>query len=176
MKLTDKEFLKIEIENGISYDNEGFKQLGIVTADQVKDLNIKTVLDYGAGVGVYSDGFYKAGFEVVAFEIFEAHRNYMKEKVPHIKIIDKPVTTDLMAFIEVAEHMTDKELNDLFKQIKPKYILFSSTSDKTDFDEQWGHINIKSQDEWIAYFDKLGYALANVFGAPTLWTKLFKLK
>ena len=174
MKLTDKEFLETELQNGISYDNQLFRDLAEVTANQVKDIGIKTVLDYGAGVGVYSDAFHNAGFDVVAYEIFEAHRDYMNKKVPHIKIVDKPITTDLMAFIEVAEHMTDKELNELFKLIKPKYILFSSTSQKTDFDESWGHINIKSQDEWVTFFDKIGYTKVNDFGAPTLWTKLFK--
>lgn len=176
MKLTEQEFLEHELGWGISYDNEAFRNLAAITADQVKGLGIKTVLDFGAGTGVYSDAFYKAGYQVSAFEIFGTHREYMKEKVPHINIIEKPITTDLMAFIETAEHMTDKELNALFKEITPNYILFSSTSDKTDFDEIWGHINVKNQDEWISYFNSLGYELINNFSAPTTWTKLFKLK
>jgi 2-polyprenyl-3-methyl-5-hydroxy-6-metoxy-1,4-benzoquinol methylase len=172
-RLTDKEFLETELNNQISYENLAFRALGIETANQVKDLGIKTVLDYGAGVGVYADGFHVAGFQVSVYEIFEAHRNYMKEKVPHINIVDNPITTDLMLFIEVAEHMTDKELDKLFKTISPKYILFSSTSDTTPYDEQWGHINIKQQTEWITFFEKIGYTLLKDLSIPTSWTKLF---
>lgn len=175
MQVTDKKFLELELGWGISYDNPSFRALGIATAKQISHLGIKTVLDFGAGVGVYADAFHKEGYEVSAYEIFESHQEYLKEKVPHIKLVEKPITTDLMAFIEVAEHMTDKELNDLFKQIKPNYILFSSTSAITDFDEEWGHINVKSQEQWVVYFKSIGYELIKPLSIPTEWTKLFKL-
>ena len=81
-----------------------------------------------------------------------------------------------MAFIEVAEHMTDKELNALFKKIKPTYILFSSTSQKTDNDEAWGHINIKQQNEWDAIFSSKGYEIYKQLSIPTSWSKIYKLK
>jgi len=172
--ITDKEFLEAELSMGISIDNPAFRELAKATVDQVKDLDIKTVLDFGAGTGVYADAYYEADYDIKAFEIFQAHRDYMTEKVPHIQIIDEPVTTDLLSFIETAEHMTDKELLDLFKKIQPKYILFSSTSErKPGWDESWGHINIKEELDWHSFFNKLGYDLIKPMAYPTNWSKLY---
>jgi hypothetical protein len=171
--ISDAEFLATELSMGISIDNPAFRALGFATADQVKDLGIRTVLDFGAGTGVYADAYHKAGYDIKAFEIFQSHRDYMAEKVPHIQIIDEPVTTDLLSFIETAEHMTDKELFDLFKKIQPKYILFSSTSQVTDNDEAWGHINIKEQLDWHSFFNKIGYDLIKPMAYPTNWSMLY---
>lgn len=174
MKITDKEFLEAELKMGISITNPQFKDLAKNTVSQLNDIDFKSVLDFGAGTGVYSDAFFQANYNIKAFEIFEAHREYMKEYVPHIEIISKPTTTDLLCFIETAEHMTDLELNKLFKLIKPKYILFSSTSQKTDLDEDWGHINIKEQIEWDKYFAKFNYTKIKDLSFPTNWSKLYE--
>lgn len=171
--ITDKEFLAAELAMGVSFDNPAFRALAAATAKQLAGLNVKTVLDYGAGTGVYADAYHQAGYEVKAFEIFPAHRDYMAEKVPHIEIIDQPITTDVLSFIETAEHMTDAELDKLFSTIYPEFILFSSTSQKTDFDESWGHINVKEQAEWDSYFSQKGYEKLKDLTAPTSWSKLY---
>ena len=171
--ITDKEFLEKELEIGVGFHNPIFLNLATSTAEQL-DIEFKTVLDYGAGTGVYADAFHKKGYDVSVYEIWKAHTDYIKKNAPHLKIVKKPITTDLMLFIEVAEHMTDKELDSLFSKIKPRYILFSSTSQKTDYDAEWGHINVKPQDEWVTYFDKLNYNLIKNYGCPTSWTKLFQ--
>lgn len=172
--ITEKEFLETELKMGISFDNPAFIALANQTAEQIKGLGV-TVMDYGAGTGVYADAYNKAGFDVLIWEKFNSHKEYIKEKAPHIVIIDKPITTDIMSFIEVAEHMTDKELNALFKKIKPNYILFSSTSQKTDNDLEWGHINIKEQAEWDSYFKGIGYNIYKHLSIPTEWAKIYKL-
>jgi len=173
--MSDKEFLATELDNGIGMHNPNFKELARLSVDQIKDLEIKTVLDYGAGTGVYSDAFHQAGYDIKAFEFFKAHRDYMKEHVPHIHILKNPITTDLLHFIETAEHMTDKELDSLFNIIAPKYVLFSSTSEKTDNDIPWGHINIKEQAEWDLFFELKGYFKVKDFLVPTTWTKLYTI-
>lgn len=171
--VSDKEFLRIELEMGVSLDNPNFVNLAKNTAEEIKGLG-HSLLDYGAGTGVYADDFHKAGFDVFIWEKFDAHKEYIRERLPHLNIIDKPITTDVMAFIEVAEHMTDKELKALFKKIKPNYILFSSTSQKTDNDEAWGHINVKEQSEWDAMFEGFGYKVEKQLSIPTLWAKIYK--
>ena len=174
MLITQQEFLEYELKAGIGMHNELFKDLARNTVEQIKDLPIKSVLDYGAGTRVYSDAYFQAGYHIVAFEIFESHREYMKQNVAYVEIVDKPITTDLLNFIETAEHMTDKELNFLFKNIKPKYILFSSTSQRVPgFDESWGHINIKEQDEWDSFFKEKGYTKIKDLAQPTNWSKLY---
>lgn len=170
--LTPEQFLIIELANGISADNPTFVSLADATAKQLT-IDYTSVLDYGAGTGVYSNAFYKLGKEVYSFDIWDAHRDYISRKFPHLEIVNEPITTDLMAFIEVAEHMTDNEIKALFRQIAPDYILFSSTSEKTDFDAEWGHINVKPQDEWIRFFKLLGYEFMQDLQFPTAWAKLF---
>ena len=167
-------FLKSELDAGIHHNNGAFVHLCHATANAVKGLGIQTVMDYGCGTGVYSYAFMNEGFNVVAWEKFKAHKDYIAEKLQQIKIIDEPVTTDLMLFIEVAEHMTDKELDKLFKKIQPKYILFSSTSERTAWDLAWGHINVKEQSEWVKLFESKGYSLVKETNVPTEWSKLFQ--
>jgi hypothetical protein len=174
MLITEQEFLEYELNAGIGMHNEFFKDLARNTVSQIEDLPVVSVLDYGAGTGVYSDAYFKAGYHIVAFEIFKSHREYMKQYVAYVEIVDEPITTDLLNFIETAEHMTDKELNFLFKNIEPKYILFSSTSQRVPgFDESWGHINIKEQDEWDSFFKEKGYTKIKDLAQPTNWSKLY---
>ena len=172
---TPEEFLKAELEMGISMANEHFVNLCKFTAEQISDLNIKTVLDYGAGTGVYAEAYRRLGYKVYAFEIWKEHRDYIRENT-EVEIIDLVFTTDLMNFIEVAEHMTDQELDILFNLIKHRYVLFSSTSQTTEWDEAWGHINVKTQDEWIKFFESKNYEYVKPLQYPTTYTKLFKLK
>ena len=172
--ITDKEFLATELSMGIGFGNPEFKALAEMTANEIRGMGF-SLLDYGAGTGVYADAFYRSGYDVFIYEHFEAHREYIKENAPHLKIIEKPINTDVMAFIEVAEHMTDKELNDLFKAINPEIILFSSTSErKPGWDEMWGHINVKDQADWDSFFAKKGYSVYKQLSVPSPWAKIYK--
>jgi 2-polyprenyl-3-methyl-5-hydroxy-6-metoxy-1,4-benzoquinol methylase len=174
MLITEQEFLEYELNAGIGMHNEFFKDLARNTVAQIENLPVVSVLDYGAGTGVYSDAYFKAGYHIVAFEIFKSHREYMKQYVSYVEIVDEPITTDLLNFIETAEHMTDKELDYLFSKIEPQYILFSSTSQRVPgFDESWGHINIKEQSEWDSYFKTKGYSKIKDLSQPTTWSKLY---
>jgi len=171
--ITPKEFLEKEIGWGISFENEEFRNLAKMTAQQLNSLPIKSIMDFGAGTGVYSDAFYNEGYETFVYEIWDEHKEYIRKQAPHLNIIDNPITTDLLALIEVAEHMTNKEIIDLFKAVKPIYVLFSSTSETTDYDAEWGHINIKQQDEWVLMFKRIGYELERNLVQPTQYSKLF---
>jgi 2-polyprenyl-3-methyl-5-hydroxy-6-metoxy-1,4-benzoquinol methylase len=174
MLITEQEFLEYELNHGIGMHNDLFKDLARNTVSQIEDLPVVSVLDYGAGTGVYSDAYFKAGYDIKAFEIFKSHREYMAKETPYIEIVDEPITTDLLNFIETAEHMTDKELDYLFSKIEPNYILFSSTSQRVPgFDEQWGHISIKEQHEWDSYFKTKGYSKIKDLSLPTTWSKLY---
>lgn len=172
--VSEEVFLDSELKAGIHHNNPAFMNLCNSTVESVKDLNFKTVMDFGAGTGVYSLAFHNFGYDVSIVEKFEAHRKYVSENLPQLKIVPEPITTDLMLFIEVAEHMTDKELKALFSKIKPKYILFSSTSERTVWDLAWGHINIKEQSEWVSFFESINYRLVRENKIPTEWSKLFE--
>lgn len=171
--ISHEEFLQTELEMGINGDNPNFINLANATVNQLS-IDYKSVLDYGAGIGVYSDAFYRAGKETYTFELWKPHREYMKIKFPHLNIVKEPITTDLLCWIEVAEHMKDEEIDALFKKIKPKYILFSSTPHKTDNDEAWGHINLKDHQGWVATMQKHNFTYIQSLSYPTPWTKLFQ--
>lgn len=175
MNYTPAQFLDFELNNGINADNPVFVQLAEATAKAVTEPVI-SVLDFGAGTGVYSAAFHRAGYDVYAYEIWEEHKSYIREKFPYVKFASKPFTTDLMLFIEVAEHMTEEQNRNLFKEIRPKYILFSSTPHKNPgFDEDWGHCTILQPEEWDKLFLELGYQLHRYLHIPTPWAKMYKL-
>lgn len=173
MKLTEEEFYKSELQMGISGKNPDFVALTKKTYEQLI-IKFDTVLDYGAGMGVYANTFHEAGKKVYVWDKFKIHKEHIKFNYPYLNILNEPITTDLMLFIEVAEHMTDKQIDNLFKKIKPNYILFSSTSDTSPRDEDWGHINIKPQVDWVSMFEKIGYQLSGTLQYPTHYTKLFQ--
>ena len=176
MNYTPAQFLDYELQHGINADNPTFIALAEATAKAVKEPVI-SVLDFGAGTGVYSAAFHRAGYEVYAYEIWEEHRTYIGTKFPYVKFAAKPFTTDLMLFIEVAEHMTEEEIRNLFKEIRPKYILFSSTPHKNPgFDEDWGHINVQNKDYWLGLFEDLCFEYVQDLHVPTEWAFMLKLK
>jgi 2-polyprenyl-3-methyl-5-hydroxy-6-metoxy-1,4-benzoquinol methylase len=172
--LSEKEFIEFELKAGICYSNPNFRKLAEKTYEQIKDLPFETVIDYGCGTGAYSQVLNNNGRKVIAQDIMKIHRDYVKENHPDLKVVAKPVKANLMYFIEVAEHMTDEEIVKAIEKIDPAFILFSSTSEKTDFDEEWNHINIKSQSEWITFWEAMGYELMTDLKYPTAWSKLLR--
>jgi 2-polyprenyl-3-methyl-5-hydroxy-6-metoxy-1,4-benzoquinol methylase len=172
--ISQDEFLEKELNWGLHHRNPKFKKLADLTAKQLIPYKDMSFIDYGAGTGVYSLSLQEHGFNVVAQDVFKSHRDYMKEQLPELKVVARPVKSDFMMFIEVAEHMADQEIIKALDIIQPKMILFSSTSEKTEQDEEWGHVNIKSQGEWLNFWSLQGYKLEKDLIRPTKCTKLLK--
>jgi 2-polyprenyl-3-methyl-5-hydroxy-6-metoxy-1,4-benzoquinol methylase len=175
MNLTENEFLQAEIKDfQLTIDNPDFVALAQEVAEYCKKFKPESILDFGCGTGVYSEIFRKEGFNIIGQDIFKSHRDYCKENYPLLKVYQKPRQADLMLWIEVAEHMTDQEISKALEVVLPRIILFSSTPNKTEFDEDWGHINIKTEKDWIAMFKELGYKLIEKPKTPTLWALTFQ--
>lgn len=172
--LSEKEFIDAELKAGICYTNPLYRALAQRAYDQVKDLKFNTVIDYGCGTGTFAQVLLDNGCNVFAQDISKVHRDYLKKTFPDLKVIAKPVKSDLMYFIEVAEHMEDMEIVRAIDKIDPEFILFSSTSEKTDNDEPWGHINIKEEKDWIEFWSGLGYKLKTKVEYPTLWSMILE--
>ena len=111
---------------------------------------------------------------MLAQDIFKTHRDYCRENYPDLKVIVKPKKADLMLFIEVAEHMTDEEIKIAIEAIQPSFILFSSTSNVTEYDQAWGHINIKDERAWVNFWSTLGYSVIEKPQTPTTWSMTLK--
>lgn len=175
MNITENDFLKAEIETlNLTIGNADFVALAQEVAEYCKKFKPESVLDFGCGTGVYSEVLRSEGFNIIGQDIFKSHRDYCKENYPLLKVYQKPRQADLMLWIEVAEHMTDQEISKALEVVMPRIILFSSTPNKTEFDEDWGHINIKSENEWIDMFADFGYELIEKPQTPTLWALTFQ--
>jgi 2-polyprenyl-3-methyl-5-hydroxy-6-metoxy-1,4-benzoquinol methylase len=172
--ITQEEFLNAELEMNLTMQNPDFVALAEHVYNYVRKYQFDTILDYGCGTGVYSEVARRNGENVLAMDIFKSHRDYCKANYPLLKVIARPKPADLMYFIEVAEHMTDQEIEVAVKAVNPNLILFSSTPNTTENDADWGHINIKQEDEWVNHFEKMGYKLIDKPQTPTLWALMFK--
>jgi 2-polyprenyl-3-methyl-5-hydroxy-6-metoxy-1,4-benzoquinol methylase len=172
--ITQEEFLNAELEMNLTMQNPDFVALAEHVSNYVRKYQFRTILDYGCGTGVYSEVARKNGENVLAMDIFKSHRDYCKANYPLLKVIARPKPADLMYFIEVAEHMTDEEIEVAVSAVNPNLILFSSTPNITENDADWGHINIKQEDEWVNHFEKMGYKLIDKPQTPTLWALMFK--
>lgn len=175
MKITEKEFLEAELNTlNLIINNPDFVALAQQVADYLKQYQPDTVIDFGCGTGVYSEVMRQNGFNILAQDIFKSHRDYCKENYPDLKVVARPKDADLMLFIEVAEHMTDEEIKEAIQKINPRLILFSSTPETTDFDIEWGHVNIKQEKEWIEMWKELGYKVIDKPQTPTLWALMLE--
>jgi 2-polyprenyl-3-methyl-5-hydroxy-6-metoxy-1,4-benzoquinol methylase len=175
MKITEKEFLEAEIgAMNLTMNNPQFVALAKQVGNYLKKYKQLSAIDYGCGTGVYSEVLRKDGFNIIAQDVFKVHRDYCKENYPDLKVVARPAKAELMLFIEVAEHMTNEEIETAIKKIDPEFILFSSTPEKTNNDADWGHINIKNEQEWASFWFDLGYKLIDKPKTPTMWALMLK--
>jgi 2-polyprenyl-3-methyl-5-hydroxy-6-metoxy-1,4-benzoquinol methylase len=174
MNITPEQFLKTELEElNLTMKNIRFVKLAESVADFLQSVNPGKIIDYGCGTGVYAEIIRRRGLNITAVDIWKPHRIYCRKNFPELDVRDTPFKADTMLWIEVAEHMTDDEIINVLDIICPRQILFSSTSQITPNDADWGHINIKPQSEWIEFFNKSGYRLHAEPNTPTTWSKFF---
>ena len=123
------------------------------------------ILDYGCSVGFLIKAFRKLGYKkIFGFDISNwALKIAKKNKCKILK--DFKGSYDLGIFLDVLEHMNDKEIKKVFKKAKfkrllvripcadknsNKFYLKVSRIDKT-------HINCKNKKSWISLFKSFGY-------------------
>ncbi len=183
--MTDKECFDHELSIGVDLDNQTYTELFKSTAKEILQITgAKTFLDCGGGVGAYTQAMLEHNVECTYVDLSKIHGEYVTRKITRndnstLQVFIKDFTTqqwktfDLVASIEVMEHITDEKLIPFLTNLKCKYFHFSSTPDKTDFDEKWGHINIKSEKEWVALFENCGFKFDRTISLPTSWSLLF---
>ena len=123
------------------------------------------ILDYGCSVGFLIKAFKKLGYKkIFGFDISNwAIKIAKKNKCKILK--DFKGSYDLGIFLDVFEHMDDREIKKVFKKAKfkrllvripcadknsNKFYLKVSRIDKT-------HINCKNKESWISLFKSFGY-------------------
>ena len=183
--MTDKECFDHELSIGVDLDNQTYTELFKSTAKEILQITgAKTFLDCGGGVGAYTQAMLEHNVECTYVDLSKIHGEYVTRKITRndnstLQVFIKDFTTqqwktfDLVASIEVMEHIPDAKLIPFLANLKCKYFHFSSTPHTTDYDAEWGHINIKSEEEWVALFEKCGFKFDRAISLPTSWSLLF---
>lgn len=181
--INDEDFLKAEIASGVSFENPDYLRLFDDTLrDVLKIMDFTTFCDLGTGIGVFPHVVAESDRYAVGYDANHFHERYFKRHGNggvSFRVADFTQGIvgqyDLIACIEVAEHIPDEKLLPFLATLHNhgKALLFSSTSERTDNDAGWGHINIKEQAEWVALFEGFGWSLKATMDKPNHWTKLF---
>ena len=184
------------IDNKFFFDKS--VELGFTTTDYESLVNLHTngartlqimgctsVFEFGSGLGFFLSACQRVGlYKHVGYDINPYERDFAISKGidPGRYLIGKFKTHgsyDAIYSTEVFEHITDAEL----KKVMPilykacnKYFYFTSTphaSTDPAWDIEWGHINIKQKDEWIALFKRHGFDYMQDANEVTSWGLLF---
>ena len=155
-----------------------------------------SVFEFGSGLGFFLSACQRIGlYKHVGYDINPYERDFAISKGidPGRYLLGKWVekyllgryelkthgSYDAIYSTEVFEHMTDQDINKvmpiLYKACN-KYFYFTSTpftSTIPEWDIEWGHINIKQKDEWIALFKKHGFDYMRDANEVTSWGLLF---
>ena len=176
MRATDKEFFDHEINNGITPHNPEYLNLMLATSDiVVKYAN--DIIEIGAGLGTLGVCLIAKCCTYYGIEPNKYHRDFALDRGIELHDLNGyPKSCEMIVSIEVFEHLTDHQIDEYLKNIESTYFVFSSTPHKTteEFDTWWGHINLKSEEEWITLFAKYGYKVYEKLSIPTTWSLLFK--
>lgn len=174
----DEQCFKYEMQNGISIESQSFVNWYKDVSNRILEITkAKSFSDLGGGVGAYSLNMLSILNKY--YDGSKIHCDYVSNFIPNEKIVQGDFTEmvidekELIGCIEVFEHIEDAKLKPFIKTLTAKHIHFSSTPHKSDFDSEWGHINIKKESEWVDLFKECGYELQTKLDFPTSWSLLF---
>ncbi|MHB8742009.1 MAG: class I SAM-dependent methyltransferase [Sulfuricaulis sp.] len=148
----------------------------------------RTILDFGCGPGVMIDLMNDRGYEYFGCDSStEARALYIKH---YGKYPDRYLArledagdrhADLLLSFDVLEHMRDEEIENLLAKTKKIPEVLVNISRQRGIP---GHINIKPDRQWIAFFKSRGFSFADARtrelrkiyetlrpGCPDLWNK-----
>ena len=154
----------------------------------LKIMGCTSVFEFGSGLGFFLSACQRIGlYRHVGFDINPYERDFAISKgvAPEKYLIGdfakiKLGKYDAIYSTEVFEHMTDEELNKVLPKLYKacnKYFYFTSTpfySADPDFDKEWGHINIKQKEEWIALFYHHGFDYLQDAKDVCSWGMIYK--
>ena len=184
--IDNKFFFDKSVELGFTTrDYESLVNLHTNGARTLQIMGCTSVFEFGSGLGFFLSACKRVGlYKHVGYDINPYERDFAISKGidPGRYLIGKFKTHgsyDAIYSTEVFEHMTDAELRKvmpvLYNACK-KYFYFTSTphaSADPAFDIEWGHINIKQKDEWIALFKQHGFDFMQDATDVCSWGLLF---
>lgn len=165
--LTPEEFFAAERRMGLTQDNMHYfnmhRKLALWIWETFKP---QRVLEIGCGPGALLESLLEMGIAAGGIDPCAPARDYFLKRNPQwaneyrLTWPDENIITlaDVLVSIEVFEHLTDAQIIEAIERVNFKHLVFSSTSrfKNTEFERQWGHINVKQPHEWDAFFKPLG--------------------
>ena len=170
--IDNKFFFDKSVELGFTTRNyESLVNLHTNGARTLQIMGCTSVFEFGSGLGFFLSACQRIGlYNHVGYDINPYERDFAISKGidPGRYLLGdfarlKISKYDAIYSTEVFEHMVDGELNAVLPKLYKacnKYFYFTSnpfTSTIPEWDIEWGHINIKQKDEWIALFKKHGF-------------------
>ena len=187
--IDNKFFFDKSVELGFTTRNyESLVNLHINGARTLQIMGCTSVFEFGSGLGFFLSACQRIGlYNHVGYDINPYERDFSISKGidPGRYLLGdfarlKISKYDAIYSTEVFEHMVDGELNAVLPKLYKacnKYFYFTSTphaSADPAFDIEWGHINLKQKDEWIALFKKHGFDYLQDATDVCSWGLLFK--
>lgn len=186
--IDNKFFFDKSVELGFTTrDYESLVNLHTNGARTLQIMGCTSVFEFGSGLGFFLSACQRIGlYNHVGYDINPYERDFAISKgidceryllgdFARLKISKY----DAIYSTEVFEHMTDEDIDKVMPKLYKacnKYFYFTSTpyaSADPAFDIQWGHINLKQKDEWIALFKKHGFDYLQDANEVTSWGLLF---
>ena len=187
--IDNKFFFDKSVELGFTTRNyESLVNLHTNGARTLQIMGCTSVFEFGSGLGFFLSACQRIGlYNHVGYDINPYERDFAISKGidPGRYLLGdfarlKISKYDAIYSTEVFEHMVDGELNAVLPKLYKacnKYFYFTSnpfTSTIPEWDIEWGHINIKQKDEWIALFKKHGFDYLQDATDVCSWGLLFK--
>ncbi len=160
-----KYFFDAQVKGGYTSKHyQGLVNLHQRGAQWLYDQGVRTAFEIGSGLGFFLQGAKNVGIQAKGYDINMYERAFAISKGidPKSYILGAPdqfgIDGEYDAFycVEVFEHIKEETLIPLVEQIaeKGKFFFFTSTPYHTtpEADEEWGHINIRSVNDWIHFF------------------------
>ena len=188
--IDNKFFFEKSVELGFTTTNyESLVNLHINGARVLQSLGCESVFEFGSGLGFFLSACQRVGLDNhVGYDINPYERDFAISK--GIKPMDYILANnqdfylffnkyDAIYSTEVFEHMTNEQISKVMPVLYEscnKYFYFTSTphaSHDPAFDIEWGHINLKTKEQWIALFSKFGFEFLRDAREVTPWGLLF---
>lgn len=161
--ISDEYFFQQEVERGLTTSLwPEMLRIHRNASRTVQQLGCSTVLELGAGIGAFLLGCNSVGMVATGIDKNSFARDFAISKgvSPEQYLLDDFQSVrlqnqyDCIVSIECFEHCSDQELDPLCKQLAKhcSWFYFSSTPYPSPNDAEWGHINLKTKDTWIAFF------------------------
>lgn len=184
--VSDESFFAQEVERGFTTTLwPEMLRIHRVAAQAIKDLGCETVFEIGSGLGAFLLGCKDVGMRASGMDRNPFERgfaltqgvnadDYLIGDIPTFTLPSQH--TDCINCVEVFEHLSDGELDHLCRQLAPacRWFYFTSTPHPDELDAEWGHINLKSREEWIEFFGRYGLTFERDETSLVPWGLLFR--